>query len=162
MSEPAASTPVLQISGLDAFYGSAHVLQSLTCSVGTRTTGIIGRNGMGKSTLCNVIMGLPPAKARGSITFGGEEILGKQSYDICRRGLAFVPQGRRIFSSLTTDEHLRMLSKKLATRGTWTVDAVYDLYPRLAERRKVGRRSCPAASSRCWPSAAPCSPTRRC
>jgi branched-chain amino acid transport system ATP-binding protein len=138
MSEPAASTPVLQISGLDAFYGSAHVLQSLTCSVGTRTTGIIGRNGMGKSTLCNVIMGLPPAKARGSITFGGEEILGKQSYDICRRGLAFVPQGRRIFSSLTTDEHLRMLSKKLATRGKWTVDAVYDLYPRLAERRKVG------------------------
>jgi branched-chain amino acid transport system ATP-binding protein len=138
MSEPAASTPVLEIAGLDAFYGSAHVLQSLSCSVGSRTTGIIGRNGMGKSTLCNVIMGLPPAKARGSITFGGEEILGKPSYDICRRGLAIVPQGRRIFSSLTTDEHLRMLSKKLATRGTWTVDAVYDLYPRLAERRKVG------------------------
>jgi branched-chain amino acid transport system ATP-binding protein len=106
--------------------------------VGARTTGIIGRNGMGKSTLCNVIMGLPPAKARGSITFGGREILGKPSYDICRNGLAYVPQGRRIFPSLTTDEHLRMLSKKLATRGKWTIDAVYDLYPRLADRRKVG------------------------
>jgi branched-chain amino acid transport system ATP-binding protein len=114
------------------------VLQSLSCSVGARTTGIIGRNGMGKSTLCNVIMGLPPAKARGSITFGGREILGRPSYDICRNGLAYVPQGRRIFPSLTTDEHLRMLSKKLATRGKWTVDAIYDLYPRLADRRKVG------------------------
>jgi branched-chain amino acid transport system ATP-binding protein len=93
---------------------------------------------MGKSTLCNVIMGLPPAKARGSITFGGREILGKPSYDICRTGLAYVPQGRRIFPSRSTDEHLRMLSKKLATRGKWTVDAIYDLYPRLAERRKVG------------------------
>jgi branched-chain amino acid transport system ATP-binding protein len=132
------SDSVLDIAGLDAFYGSAHVLQSLSCSVGTRTTGIIGRNGMGKSTLCNVIMGLPPAKARGSITFGGREILGRPSYDICRAGLAYVPQGRRIFPSLTTDEHLRMLSKKLATRGKWTLDAIYDLYPRLAERRKVG------------------------
>ena len=132
------SDHVLEIAGVDAFYGSAHVLQSLSCSVGQRTTGIIGRNGMGKSTLCNVIMGLPPAKARGSVTFSGREILGKPSYDICRTGLAYVPQGRRIFPSLTTDEHLRMLSKKLATRGRWTVDAIYDLYPRLAERRKVG------------------------
>jgi branched-chain amino acid transport system ATP-binding protein len=132
------SEQVLEISGLDAFYGSAHALTDLSCSVGERTTGIIGRNGMGKSTLCNVIMGLPPAKARGSIRFGGKEILGRPSYDICRTGLAFVPQGRRIFPSLSTDEHLRMLSKKLATRGKWTVDAVYDLYPRLAERRKVG------------------------
>src|ERR1700759_2181837 len=132
------SDPILQIPGLDAYYGSAHALHTLSCSVGERTTGIIGRNGMGKSTLCNVIMGLPPAKASGSITVGGTEILGKPPYDICREGLAFVPQGRRIFPSLSTDEHLRMLSKKLATRGTWTVDAVYDLYPRLAERRKVG------------------------
>jgi branched-chain amino acid transport system ATP-binding protein len=138
MSEQATTDSVLEISGLDAFYGSAHALHDLSCSVGERTTGIIGRNGMGKSTLCNVIMGMPPAKARGSIRFGGREILGRSSYDICRTGLAFVPQGRRIFPSLTTDEHLRMLSKKLATRGKWTVDAVYDLYPRLAERRKVG------------------------
>jgi branched-chain amino acid transport system ATP-binding protein len=132
------SEQVLEVSGLDAYYGSAHVLQSLSLSVGARSTGIVGRNGMGKSTLCNVIMGLPPAKARGSIRFGDREILGRPSYDICRNGIAFVPQGRRIFSSLTTDEHLRMIAKKLATRGKWTVDAVYELYPRLAERRKVG------------------------
>jgi branched-chain amino acid transport system ATP-binding protein len=132
------SDQALTVAGLDAFYGSAHILQSLSMSVGARSTGIVGRNGMGKSTLCNVIMGLPPAKARGSIKLGDQEILGKPSYHICRNGLAFVPQGRRIFSSLTTDEHLRMVARKLATRGKWTVDTIYDLYPRLAERRKVG------------------------
>jgi branched-chain amino acid transport system ATP-binding protein len=129
---------VLTISGLDAYYGSSHVVQSLSMTVDARTTAIVGRNGMGKSTLCNVIMGLPPAKARGSIKLGDREILGRPSYDICRDGVAFVPQGRRIFSSLTTDEHLRMIAKKLVGRGKWTVDGVYDLYPRLAERRKVG------------------------
>src|ERR1700759_921025 len=117
------SDPILQLTGLDAYYGSAHALHTLSCSVGERTTGIIGRNGMGKSTLGNVIRCLDPAKASGAITFGGKEILGSPSYDICREGLAFVPQGRRIFPSLSTDEHLRMLSKKLAGRGKWTVDA---------------------------------------
>ena len=131
------SDNVLEISGLDAYYGSAHVLHGLTCSVGSRTTGLVGRNGMGKSTLCKVIMGMTPPRAHGSITFAGEEILGRPSYDICRRGIAYVPQGRRIFPSLSTDEHLRMLRKSLATRGEWTVEAIYDLYPRLAERRKV-------------------------
>jgi branched-chain amino acid transport system ATP-binding protein len=131
------SEHVLEISGLDAYYGSAHVLHGLSCTVGQRTTGIVGRNGMGKSTLCKAVMGLTPPRTRGSIRFAGEEILGRPSYDICRRGVAYVPQGRRIFASLTTDEHLRMLARSLATRGQWTVDAVYDLYPRLAERRKV-------------------------
>ena len=131
------SEQVLEISGIDAFFGSAQVLHQLSCSIGQRTTGIIGRNGMGKSTLCKVIMGLTPPRARGSIRLDGEEILGKPSYYICRRGVAYVPQGRRIFPSLSTDEHLRMLGKALASRGQWSVDAVYDLYPRLAERRKV-------------------------
>jgi branched-chain amino acid transport system ATP-binding protein len=131
------SEQVLEISGLDAYYGSAHVLNELSVSIGAQSTGIVGRNGMGKSTLCKVIMGITPPRARGSIRLDGEEILGRPSYDICRRGIAYVPQGRRIFPSLTTDEHLRMLSRSLATRGQWTIDAVYDLYPRLAERRKV-------------------------
>ncbi|MCW2741619.1 MAG: transporter ATP-binding protein [Blastococcus sp.] len=131
------SEQLLEISGLDAYYGSAHVLHGLTASIGARTTGIVGRNGMGKSTLCKTIMGITPPRARGSIRLAGEEILGRPSYDICRRGIAYVPQGRRIFPSLTTDEHLRMLGRSLTGRGQWTVDAVYDLYPRLAERRKV-------------------------
>ena len=132
------SEQVLEIAGLDAHYGSAHVLHGLSCSVGRRSTAIVGRNGMGKSTLCKAITGITPPRASGSVRFGGQEILGRPSHDICRRGIAYVPQGRRIFPSLTTDEHLRMLSRKLATRGRWTIDAVYDLYPRLAERRKVG------------------------
>ena len=114
------SDNVLEIAGLDAFYGSAHILNQLTAAVGARTTGIVGRNGMGKTTLCKVIMGMTPPRASGSIRFAGEEILGRPSYDICRRGIAYVPQGRRIFPSLTTDEHLRMLGKSLATRGRWT------------------------------------------
>jgi branched-chain amino acid transport system ATP-binding protein len=128
---------LLEITGLDAFYGSAHVLHALSAAVGSGTTGIVGRNGMGKSTLCNTLMGIPPARATGSVKFCGEEILGRPSYNICRLGLAFVPQGRRVFPSLTTDEHLRMLSRSLTGRGKWSVDAVYDLYPRLAARRKV-------------------------
>jgi branched-chain amino acid transport system ATP-binding protein len=128
---------VLEVSGLDAYYGNAHILHSLSCSIGSRTTGLVGRNGMGKSTLCKTIMGLTPPRARGSIRLDGEEILGKPSYQICRRGIAYVPQGRRIFPSLSTDEHLRMLSTSLASRGQWSIDAVYDLYPRLAERKKV-------------------------
>jgi len=132
------SEQVLEISGLDAHYGSAHVLHALSCSIGQRSTGIVGRNGMGKSTLCKAIMGVTPPRASGSIRLDGEEILGRPSHDICHRGIAYVPQGRRIFPSLTTDEHLRMLSRKLVTRGHWTVDTVYDLYPRLAGRRKVG------------------------
>jgi branched-chain amino acid transport system ATP-binding protein len=131
------SEQLLEISGLDAHYGSAHVLNSLSASIGRRTTGIVGRNGMGKSTLCKAITGITPPRARGSIRLDGEEILGRPSYDICRRGVAYVPQGRRIFPSLTTDEHLRMLGRSLTRRGQWTIDGVYDLYPRLAERRKV-------------------------
>jgi branched-chain amino acid transport system ATP-binding protein len=131
------SEQVLEVSGVDAFYGSAHVLNELTCAIGQRTTGIVGRNGMGKSTLCKVIMGLTPPRARGSIRLNGEEILGKPSHVICRRGIAYVPQGRRVFPSLSTEEHLRMIGTKLVSRGQWSLDAVYDLYPRLADRRKV-------------------------
>ena len=73
---------VLAISGLDAYYGNAHILHSLSCSIGQRTTGLVGRNGMGKSTLCKAIMGLTPPRTRGSIRLDGEEILGRPSYDI--------------------------------------------------------------------------------
>jgi branched-chain amino acid transport system ATP-binding protein len=128
---------VLEVSGLDAYYGSAHVLHDLTCAIGQRSTGIVGRNGMGKSTLCKAIMGLTPPRSRGSVRLDGEEILGKAPHAICRRGIAYVPQGRRVFPSLSTDEHLRMIGRKLSSRGQWSVDAVYDLYPRLAERRGV-------------------------
>jgi branched-chain amino acid transport system ATP-binding protein len=131
------SEPVLQVEGLNAYYGAAHVLQNLSCQIGDETTAIVGRNGMGKSTLCKAVMGLTPPRARGSVRFHGREILGRPSYQICRAGIAYVPQGRRIFPSLSTDEHLRMVNRSLVKRGRWSIEDVYDLYPRLAERKKV-------------------------
>jgi branched-chain amino acid transport system ATP-binding protein len=129
--------PVLEIRDVDAYYGSAHVLHSLSCSIGPQAAAIVGRNGMGKSTLCKVIMGIPPPHATGSIRFVERELLGLPSYHVCRAGIAYIPQGRRIFPSLSTDEHLRMIGRSLTQRGRWTVDAVYDLYPRLARRRRI-------------------------
>jgi len=128
---------LLEVSDLHAYYGSAHVLNGVTFDVGQQTTAIVGRNGMGKTTLCKAIMGLRPPRATGSVRLAGREILGTAPHQVCRAGVAYVPQGRRMFPSLSTDEHLRMVSGSLVRRGRWDPDAVYDLYPRLAERRKT-------------------------
>jgi branched-chain amino acid transport system ATP-binding protein len=132
---------LLEVSGLDAFYGNAHVLQGVSLTVDGEPTAIVGRNGMGKTTLCKTIMGIQPPRARGSVRFGGHELLGKPPYRICGSGIAYVPQGRRLFPSLSTDEHLRMIGGPLPKRGRWTIDGVYDLFPRLAERKKVSGAS---------------------
>ncbi len=127
---------LLEVSGLDAFYGPAHVLQGVTFTMGDDPVAIIGRNGMGKTTLCNAIMQIRPATTRGSIRFRGEECVGRPSYKIAASGIGYVPQGRRLFESLTVDEHLRMIASRGERR--WTPDAVYELFPRLAERRRNG------------------------
>jgi branched-chain amino acid transport system ATP-binding protein len=123
----------LEVAGLNAFYGPSHVLQGVDFSVGEEAVSIIGRNGMGKSTMCHAIMGLHTS-ASGSVRFGGLELLGKPSYKIAKAGLALVPQGRRLFGSLTVDEHLRMVPKP--GNGHWTAERVYEQFPRLAERKK--------------------------
>jgi branched-chain amino acid transport system ATP-binding protein len=105
-------------------------------SVGHEAVCLVGRNGMGKSTLCNTIMGLVRPTA-GSIRFDGADIAGMAPEQVARRGIAYVPQGRRLFPSLTVDEHLRMLAKQ-ARGKRWTPDAVYELFPRLAARRRNG------------------------
>ena len=79
---------LLEVRGLNAYYGRAHVLQGLDFTVGDHPVSIIGRNGMGKTTMCHVIMGIPPGVGRGSIRFGGLELCGKPSYKIARAGLA--------------------------------------------------------------------------
>ena len=129
------SDMLLEIEGLDASYGSAQALEGVSFSMATEAVSVIGRNGMGKTTLCNSIMGIEPPSARGSIRFRGIELLGKPSYKIAGSGLAYVPQGRRLFQSLTTDEHLKMI--RTPRSGRWTSAAVYELFPRLAERKKV-------------------------
>jgi branched-chain amino acid transport system ATP-binding protein len=132
-----AEAHLLEIAHLDAYYGYAHVLQEISLTVGAEPTAIIGRNGMGKTTLCKAIMGIAPPRARGSIRFDGRELLGLPPYRICAAGIAYVPQGRRLFPDLTTEEHLRMIGDRLARRGPWTIARLYELFPRLRERRDV-------------------------
>jgi branched-chain amino acid transport system ATP-binding protein len=124
---------LLEVKGLNAYYGPAHVLQGLDFTVGEKPVSIIGRNGMGKTTMCNSIMGMHPSSLNGSIRFGGLQLLGKPSYKIARAGLALVPQGRRLFGSLTVAEHLAVVGRKGS--GSWTASRIYELFPRLAERR---------------------------
>ncbi len=127
---------LFEIEDLNAYYGQAQILEGVSFSMGAEGVAVIGRNGMGKTTLCAAIMGMM-ARASGSIRFKGRETLGRPSYKIAGLGIGYVPQGRRLFQSLSVDEHLRMLSR--GTRGKrWTPDAVYELFPRLAERRKNG------------------------
>ena len=130
----ATSEPLLAVSGLNAFYGRAHVLHDVEFEVREEPLSIIGRNGMGKSTLCNAIMGLMPSTT-GSIRFRGKELLGRPPYKIAGAGIGYVPQGRRLFPSLTTDEHLRMVGGRDGKR--WTPAKIYELFPRLAERKNV-------------------------
>ncbi|CAN5758811.1 ABC transporter permease [soil metagenome] len=123
--------PVLVVEGLDVFYGRAHALQGVSLQVDHGVLGIVGRNGMGKTTLCNAITGLVPS--RGSVRLLGEEIQGRAPNEITRRGIAYVPQGRRVWPSLSVDETLRLVAKKKRD-----VDRVYTMFPRLAERRGNG------------------------
>jgi branched-chain amino acid transport system ATP-binding protein len=127
---------LLQVDGLCAGYGTSRVLDDLSFSMGTEAVAIIGRNGMGKTTLCNSLMGLVRPSS-GEILFAGDRLDGASPEKVARRGIAYIPQGRRLFPSLTVDEHLAMLAK--GTKGKrWTPDAVYELFPRLAQRRKNG------------------------
>jgi branched-chain amino acid transport system ATP-binding protein len=146
MSEPAATpdvspgAPLLEVSGLSAFYGSAQALEDVTFSMGRESIAIIGRNGMGKTTLCNAIMGISPPHASGSIRFEGEELVGVPSHKIARRGIGYVPQGRRLFPSLTVDQHLRIAGRGGSANGgsEWTRERVYELFPRLGQRKRNG------------------------
>ncbi len=127
----ASTTPMLVIEGLDVYYGRAHALQGVSLTLAQGVLGIVGRNGMGKTTLCNAITGLVPAS--GSIRLAGEEILGLGANVITRRGIAYVPQGRRVWPSLTVDETLKLVARKKRD-----VERVYAMFPRLAERKGNG------------------------
>jgi len=126
---------LLEVEDLDAFYGSAQALEHVSFSMGVEAVAVIGRNGMGKTTLCNAVMGVAPPSARGAVRFAGSELLGRPSYKIAQAGIAYVPQGRRLFQSLSTDEHLKMIRPPRSAR--WTPAAVYELFPRLAERKRI-------------------------
>jgi uncharacterized protein (UPF0261 family)/ABC-type branched-subunit amino acid transport system ATPase component len=127
---------ILRIEDLQVFYGESHALQGVSLTLQQGVLSVVGRNGMGKSTLCNSIVGLKRARS-GSIRVDGREITALEPHEIHRLGVGYVPQGRRVWPSLTVDEHLRLAA---GTRrdANWTVDRVYQVFPRLAERRTNG------------------------
>jgi branched-chain amino acid transport system ATP-binding protein len=132
--------PLLAVRDLDAYYGRAHILQSVSFDMASESLAIIGRNGMGKTTLCMSIMGMRPPEAHGSIRFRGRELCGRPPFRIGGAGIGYVPQGRRLFPSLTVDEHLRMVkpAREGDGRRGWTAKDVYEPFPRLGQRRRNG------------------------
>ena len=130
-------TALLTVEGLNAHYGSAHVLTDVSFELGDQAVAIVGRNGMGKTTLCAAIMGISPPSVSGSVRFAGKELVGMSSYKIASLGIGYVPQGRRLFPSLSVDEHLRMTARGNGSHR-WTIARIYELFPRLAQRKRNG------------------------
>jgi branched-chain amino acid transport system ATP-binding protein len=131
------ATKALCLSDIDAFYGDSHVLQKVSFELGEgRLLGLLGRNGAGKSTCMNVTVGLLPPRA-GEVEVFGTTVTKLSPELIAAQGVALVPQGRRIFRSLTVRENLAVAARKPVERsvGHWTVDTVFGMFPRLGERR---------------------------
>jgi uncharacterized protein (UPF0261 family)/ABC-type branched-subunit amino acid transport system ATPase component len=125
---------VLQVQDLQVYYGESHALQGVSLTLERGVLSVVGRNGMGKTTLCNSIAGLMSVRS-GSIRFEGRELVGLEPHQIVRAGVGYVPQGRRLWPSLSVDETLRLSAR---IKGSWTVERVYSTFPRLAERRGNG------------------------
>ena len=128
--------PLLKVSDVRAAYGASQVLFGVGLEVGAgQVVGLLGRNGMGKTTLIRSILGLKASQS-GDIRFAGESIRGLPADRIGRLGLAVVPEGRQVFPNLSVQEHLTAFSAiRNGSRDPWTPDKVFEFFPRLAERR---------------------------
>ena len=130
---------LINAQNLQTYYGASHILRGVNFSVARgETIGLMGRNGMGKSTLLKSIMGLVKPRG-GSIEIAGKAMMGRPPYEISQLGVAYVPEGRGIFGNLSVVENLKM-SARAGTRGQrdWTYDRVLDTFPRLKERLSHG------------------------
>ncbi len=128
----------LTLAEIDAFYGESHVLQRVSLRLGEgRLLGLLGRNGAGKTTCMNVVVGLLPPR-RGAIALFGDKVEGRAPEVIAQKGVALVPQGRRIFRSLSVRENLTVAQRKPVSesRHPWTLAGVFATFPRLAERQR--------------------------
>jgi uncharacterized protein (UPF0261 family)/ABC-type branched-subunit amino acid transport system ATPase component len=132
MNELRRTAPALEVKGLDVYYGHSHALQGVDLTLGQGVFSVVGRNGMGKTTLCNTIMGLLRSSG-GSVRVRGEDITRLSPNRIAQIGVGYVPQGRRLWRSLSVDEHLRLAAG--LRRGPWTIERIYETFPRLAERK---------------------------
>ncbi|CAB1069976.1 mannosyltransferase [Alkalispirochaeta odontotermitis] len=127
---------MLEVKDLHAYYGRSHILQGVNLNVGNgEIVSLLGRNGVGRSTTCKTIMGLVPPE--GSITYQGEEISGLKPHAIARKGIGFVPEDRWIFPGLTVLQNLQLGSKSRIQKGRWSIDDVFELFPKLGERSNV-------------------------
>jgi branched-chain amino acid transport system ATP-binding protein len=128
--------PLLELRAIDAFYGDFQALFGVSLKVNAgEVVAVIGANGAGKSTLLKSIAGMMPPR-RGDILFDGVTIGGAPAFDVLRRGIALVPEGRRLFPSLTVEENL-LIGGQSRRAGPWSLTRVYDLFPVLAERRHL-------------------------
>ena len=129
------AAPIVAAAGLHTYYGQSHVLRGVDFAVSPgETVSLMGRNGMGKTTLLRSLLGLVRPR-RGEVRVHGRPMTGAEPWRIARQGIAFVPEGRGIFPNLTVREHLLMAaSTSAAAGGGWTVERVLERFPRLAER----------------------------
>jgi branched-chain amino acid transport system ATP-binding protein len=131
---------ILEVDDIHTYYGDAYVLQGLSISLEQgQILGLLGRNGVGKTTLVNSIVGFTPPR-RGRIVFKGADITHNSSFETVRTGMGLVPQGRRVFPTLSVEENLVVAGRNVERHG-WNVERVYDMFPRLRERRTQRART---------------------
>lgn len=129
---------LLNIEHLDAYYGKSHILQDVNLRVHPgELTVVVGRNGMGKTTLLKSVMGLPPLSRTGTILFDDRETIDRPTHEIAGLGIGYVPQGRMLFPSLSVDEHLRFAWRRNEANSQWSPATVYDLFPELKDRSHI-------------------------
>jgi branched-chain amino acid transport system ATP-binding protein len=127
---------ILEVKNLHAFYGKGHILHGVDISIGKgEIVSLLGRNGVGRSTLVKAVMG--QVSATGSVRFKGEQMLGLKAFQIAHKGLAYVPENRDIFPTLTVEQNLILGQKKSGVTGRWALADMYRMFPRLEERRTV-------------------------
>jgi branched-chain amino acid transport system ATP-binding protein len=130
------TAPALEVADVHTYYGESHVLHGVSLRVGAgEAVAILGRNGAGKTTLIRTIIGFTPPR-RGRVRLHDEALQGAAAYQIARRGVGLVPQGRRIFAPLSVVENLRLGARRAP--GGWTLESVYAAFPRLRERAGQG------------------------
>jgi branched-chain amino acid transport system ATP-binding protein len=134
----AAAGPLLRVEDLHAHYGKSHILHGVTFAVGRgEVLSLLGRNGSGRSTTLKALMGLVPPSS-GRIQLGDRALAGERPHVICRAGLAYVPEEREVFANLSVDENLRMGEQPpVPGAQRWTVEQMFDYFPRLKERRNT-------------------------
>ncbi|MCY4183525.1 MAG: ABC transporter ATP-binding protein [Gammaproteobacteria bacterium] len=127
---------MLEVADLNAWYGKSHVLRGVSFAVGGgEIVSLLGRNGVGRSTTVKAIMG--EVHPEGLIRFKGEQIAGRPSYEIARRGLGYVPENREIFPTLTVRQNLLLGMKSTSPSGRWSIKEVFAMFPLLADRAEV-------------------------